>query len=43
LLTLEATRAPAKVRSARLWWVVCGALLAICGYAILSVLRRLSR
>jgi ferric-dicitrate binding protein FerR (iron transport regulator) len=43
LLTLEAAREPAKVRSARLWWVLCGLVLVICGYGILTVLRRIAR
>ncbi len=43
LVTLQATREPAKVRDYRLWWVLCGALLVICGYGILSVLRRVGR
>ncbi|HEY6877436.1 MAG TPA: hypothetical protein VI299_05425 [Polyangiales bacterium] len=43
LVLLERSRAPTKVGRSRLWWVLCGALLVICGYGILSVLRRVAR
>jgi hypothetical protein len=43
LLTLEGSREPVKVRGSRLGWVLCGLILAICGYGILSVLRWVSR
>jgi hypothetical protein len=43
MLSLQNTREPPRVRRSRLWWAVCGACLAICGYAILSVLRLVAR
>ncbi|HEY6879220.1 MAG TPA: hypothetical protein VI299_14440 [Polyangiales bacterium] len=43
LVLLEQSRPPTKVGRSRLWWVLCGALVVICGYGILSVLRRVAR